>query len=305
MQAVIDQLAETFFHKSSLQDCSLPDMVALASKYPYCNVVHLLETLRLKNENPERYSASISKAGLYVNNPLWLNYLLTQNQTAAETTTLTARRLAATEPVVEIAAEPIQDETDSIASEAEINDPLKPAITAEMSNQTESLQTGPDKDEEAELYHEEQAASESQEMPGEIRIPSLKLEALPDDHTPLSFEPYHTVDYFASQGIKLSAEEKPADKFGMQLKSFTEWLKTLKKTPAAPAEAADSRQEQKVLTLAEHSLEEKDIVTEAMADVWVKQGNRQKAIEIYHKLSLLNPAKSAYFASLIEKLNEK
>jgi hypothetical protein len=39
-----------------------------------------------------------------------------------------------------------------------------------------------------------------------------------------------------------------------------------------------------------------------MAEVWVKQGNKDKAIEIYNKLSLLNPAKSAYFASLSEQL---
>jgi hypothetical protein len=39
-----------------------------------------------------------------------------------------------------------------------------------------------------------------------------------------------------------------------------------------------------------------------MAEVWIKQGNKEKAIEIYNKLSLLNPDKSAYFASLAEQL---
>src|SRR5688500_440726 len=45
------------------------------------------------------------------------------------------------------------------------------------------------------------------------------------------FEPFHTVDYFASQGIKFKEEEKPKDKFGLQLKSFTEWLRSMKKLP--------------------------------------------------------------------------
>ena len=117
------------------------------------------------------------------------------------------------------------------------------------------------------------------------------------------FEPYHTVDYFASQGIKFTAEEKPKDKFGQQLKSFTEWLKTMKRLPVQEVvKEIDTGSEKKVEQMAEHSIEDREVVTEAMADVWEKQGNAAKAIEIYTKLSLLNPSKSAYFAARIEQL---
>ncbi|MEP6596427.1 MAG: hypothetical protein ABJA71_10805, partial [Ginsengibacter sp.] len=44
-----------------------------------------------------------------------------------------------------------------------------------------------------------------------------------------AFEPLHTVDYFASQGIKISDESISNDKLSTQLKSFTEWLKSMKK----------------------------------------------------------------------------
>lgn len=44
------------------------------------------------------------------------------------------------------------------------------------------------------------------------------------------FEPLFATDYFASQGIKLSEDVQSSDKLGKQLKSFTEWLKTIKKT---------------------------------------------------------------------------
>jgi hypothetical protein len=118
----------------------------------------------------------------------------------------------------------------------------------------------------------------------------------------LTFEPYHTVDYFASQGIKPVDEEKPVDRFGQQLKSFTEWLKTMKRLPAAEIEKkVDARSEEQVQQLAETSLKDDEVVTETMADVWVKQGNKEKAIEIYNKLSLLNPSKSDYFAAKIEE----
>jgi hypothetical protein len=133
-----------------------------------------------------------------------------------------------------------------------------------------------------------------------IHLPDLKQEPA---ETELTFEPYHTVDYFASQGIKFVPEDKPADRFSQQLKSFTEWLKTLKRLPESDtSKTADPGAEEKVQKLADHSISEDEVVTESMAEVWMKQGNKEKAIEIYHKLSLLNPAKSAYFASLIEQV---
>ena len=54
---------------------------------------------------------------------------------------------------------------------------------------------------------------------------------------------------------------------------------------------------------AEESVENSDIETEAMAEVWIKQGKTARAIAIYQKLSLLNPSKSHYFAAKIEQLN--
>jgi hypothetical protein len=54
--------------------------------------------------------------------------------------------------------------------------------------------------------------------------------------------------------------------------------------------------------MAATSLADREVVTEAMAEVWEKQGEHAKAREIYRKLSLLDPSKSAYFAAKIEGL---
>lgn len=119
----------------------------------------------------------------------------------------------------------------------------------------------------------------------------------------LTFEPYYTVDYFASQGIKISADELPKDKLGKGLKSFTEWLKTMKRLPLAETPSSvETAVEKKVESLADRSLDGSEVVTEAMADVWMKQGNIEKASDIYNKLSLQNPSKSAYFAAKIQTL---
>ncbi|HVY74855.1 MAG TPA: hypothetical protein VG890_08505 [Puia sp.] len=118
------------------------------------------------------------------------------------------------------------------------------------------------------------------------------------------FEPYHMVDYFASQGITLELEDQPADQFGRQLKRFTEWLRVMKKLPKHQpvSDKTDEREAERIRHFAANSLEERDILTETMAEVLVKQGMYENAIALYQKLSLIYPPKSAYFASRIEEL---
>lgn len=115
------------------------------------------------------------------------------------------------------------------------------------------------------------------------------------------FEPLHTTDYFASVGIRLSDDLKPHDRLGLQLKSFTEWLKTMKKLHVV-ANDLKSEGEAQVPVMAEKSNLENEVVTEAMAEVLLQQGKTTKAREVYQKLSLLNPAKSAFFADKIEQM---
>jgi hypothetical protein len=139
---------------------------------------------------------------------------------------------------------------------------------------------------------------EETEAPAET--PEIKA---PDAPAPPVFEPFHTVDYFASQGIRLVQEENPSDRLGRQLKSFTDWLKVMRRLPQKNKEIVpDIAAERQVQAIAAHSIEGREVVTEAMAEVLAKQGMREKATEMYRKLSLLEPEKSAYFAAKIEQL---
>lgn len=47
-----------------------------------------------------------------------------------------------------------------------------------------------------------------------------------------------------------------------------------------------------------------EIVSETLAKIYAAQGEVNKAISTYNKLSLLHPEKSSYFAALIQKLKE-
>ena len=65
----------------------------------------------------------------------------------------------------------------------------------------------------------------------------------------------------------------------------------------------DDLTNEKIQNIAEHSNESGEVFTEAMAEVFAKQGLKYKAMEVYRKLSLLNPDKSHYFATKIQDLN--
>jgi len=120
----------------------------------------------------------------------------------------------------------------------------------------------------------------------------------------IPIDPYYTIDYFASQGIKLELEPNPKDQLGQNLKKFTQWLKHMKKL--GPEDAAEvitrTDTEADIQQIAESSNTVREVVTEAMASVLEKQGKNDKAIELYKKLSFLNPHKSLYFAGKIKNL---
>jgi pentatricopeptide repeat protein len=48
--------------------------------------------------------------------------------------------------------------------------------------------------------------------------------------------------------------------------------------------------------------QEEGLVSESLAEIHVKQGKYDKAIDMYRKLSLRNPQKNAYFARRIEEI---
>jgi len=113
-------------------------------------------------------------------------------------------------------------------------------------------------------------------------------------------------DYFANQGIVMDLSKLPQDKFTQQLRSFTAWLKVLKQKEGIPVmEEMAEQNEKEIAAIAEKANTTADVITEAMAEIWLKQGNKRKAIDIYSKLSFIFPEKSVYFASRIEQIKNK
>jgi hypothetical protein len=319
-----DALVASIFQKGSLDDCSLEELQAVARQYPSFTPVQFLIAEKLRTTGGNLYNEQLEKLSLYINNPLWLDFLLngyeTRSMASPENGNVTEQVTEANDNQGNLPSENVsrevsetQQEHPEISSELarpeaeqawpiEEDDRTQHQIidTAKQSTiAKESQENVEDEELNANLETSDQT-NEVHQSDFPIPLPELKKEENP---TEITFEPYHTVDYFASQGIKFIPEEKPKDRFGQQLKSFTDWLKDMKRLPEPEIiRISDTYSDDKVQQLADHSINEGEIVTETMAEVWVKQGNKDKAIEIYNKLSLLNPAKSAYFASLSEQL---
>ncbi|MGN6617391.1 MAG: hypothetical protein ACTHJ5_09460 [Ilyomonas sp.] len=190
-----------------------------------------------------------------------------------------------------------------------IDEALQQPLEIHLTHSPEIEEESKEEPEFPELDEEEIAANASGEplpvnrLSGMLQeqAAALKKPVEEDAKLPIESEPYHTIDYFESQGIRL--ENQQQDKLGNKVRKFTDWLKQMKRINPQPADlGTDPEMEHVVQDIAESSNEAKEIVTEAMAEVLKKQGKTDKAIQLYTKLSFLNPDKSAYFAAKIQEL---
>lgn len=291
--------AEQF--NSLLQNPSLLSTVheqelnAIIQQYPWFGAAHFLSAIQQQKENALTAGAQIQKALLYFNNPVWMNFQVNRWLNSEETITVAEELPAAT-------IHSIQKEETEMVLDAEAT------IAAVEMQDAIALNEPTAHDAEAAINASVivEAADISEEANTQLAsIANILKEPLqPNEAAELSFQALHTVDYFASQGIKLKEEKAGTDQLSTQLKTFTQWLKTMKKSYVEEQQQLDAIEEKKVEQIATSSNSPEEIVTESMASVLEQQGKTLKAIELYHKLSLLHPEKSAYFATQIERLNK-
>ena len=152
--------------------------------------------------------------------------------------------------------------------------------------------------------------------------------------------PIYTEDYFLHQGIQVSNNIPAVDKQTGDLEmeaaaedpkslmivmSYADWLnhfkthgekareeeqdqkalKTMwqKEKLAAALEEENEEIPENVFEMAVNSITKEDgLLSESLADIYQKQGKYDAAIDMYKKLSLRNPRKSAYFARKVEEI---
>lgn len=295
------------FYQQALQD---PGAIQRnASQYPYCAHASLLQLYHLKKLKDPSFEAALQKSALLFPNIDWLQLVLEPD----------GDNMAMVQGDSSPNAGPIGKIAVSLEPEAP---PPPPSAPAEAGT--------PTRDEEGDMLHSfntplsPKAIEEPNQIPSPLITENMDSQylrqenpanELPNspvndaegtvetDHEPaLVFEPLHTVDYFASIGVKIDEEILKDDKLASQVKSFTEWLKSMKKIHPDQFDTQNTAIEKVVQASADESNVNTEILTEAMAEVLIKQNKKDKAIEMFHKLSLINPAKSAYFAAKIESI---
>ena len=271
--------------------------------YPYSSLADVLLLYHYKKTDHPGFEELAKKTVLHFRNAHWLQFLLEQTleETPAiieHTSSNELKEIPQTETYPDDEKSPeefphTEDVVQSLNSENFISDTEEVNTDILQEEKFETTEFNERRNETVpEVLHEENFQKEIIDT-GETK------ESPPDE---IAFEPLHTVDYFASQGIKLTDEPVTNDKLGNQMKSFTAWLKSMKKLHPSKLEEQNLATEQVIQNSAEESNINTEVLTEAMAEVLIKQNKKEKAIEMFSKLSLINPSKSAYFAAKIESI---
>ncbi|MFM1963174.1 MAG: hypothetical protein RLZZ172_2019 [Bacteroidota bacterium] len=278
-----DYLIQSMFEGESLEEMPLDELRTLTEKYPYSSVVNFLYTCKLKSIYHIDFPEAVTKTAIFFNDPYWLNFQL------SEDTEMGNIKKSGYEYNIQ-----------------ERNEEAKP----QLSDNSEHQSTWQDED--GYEYSEENEeldtvkTGKDQSNVETFNFPQFKAtETISGENFDqlIPIEPYHTVDYFASQGIKLS-QSFEKDELGTKVKSFTDWLRTMKKLQPDAPEIRSTESLFPQLSKQENQQPTHEIITEAMAEVYLKQGLREKAIEVYNKLSLQNPANKHIFAAKLSLIKE-
>ena len=275
-----DYLIQSLFEKESLEEITLDEFRRIADQYPFSSIVQFLYSCKLKSVYHLDFPEQVTHTALFFSSPQWLHYQLSDESEKG------SFRLNQ----YDLSYNNISEDQPHEQSVLEFSDNYDDADLGLSNDLPEEnmYETDTVTDSEIDLTVEES------EIQDQIQVVSPQ---------PIPIEPYHTVDYFASQGIKNRLDD-PQDELGKKVKTFTAWLKTMKRLQPASEIFEIEESDEEIDNGIDLQVPQEVIATEAMAEVYLKQGLTQKAIEVYAKLSLQNPANSHIFATRITQIKE-
>jgi len=276
------QFSELVKDPGALREETITELQNLLNQYPYCMTAQVLLALNLFQVNHASYQAQLRKAVAYAGDRKKLKQLLESKKQQTAPAPSIIPQEPVTEPVrIENQVVPAVQEVP--AHESPIAQTLKPETTTVIIppppfEKTSKEQTG-------KLTQEELLAIVRKRL-SEINEEKSKKDYRVEDVVP------DIVDGWVVQPPKLAPEVN---------KSKNELIeKFIREEPTI------SRPKKEFFTPAAIShrsnMDEEDIVSETLALLYARQGNLQKAIHIYEKLSLRFSEKSRYFATQIENL---
>ena len=283
-----DYMIQSLFQRESMDEMTLDELKSHAEAFPYSSMIQFLYTCKLKSQYHLDFPEAVSKTALFFDDSSWLNYQLREEGEKGN-----FRKI-------------LYGSQHNDANEVEgLNLPAEDRgfeglnLPAE-GREVEGVEVV-DFDENEGGFHDPAIVQAIEKI--ELQDPNTNPASGTNKDFDFQLTPYHTIDYFASLGIKINMENEK-DELSLKVKSFTAWLKTMKRLQPGP-ETVTVKDIQSILnTQNDKENQPEAILTEAMAEVYLKQGLREKAIDVYDKLSLQNPLNSHKFADKISQIKE-
>ncbi len=281
-------------HKADISNIDTDELLKIQEKYPYFQLLAMASLKAVKQNMPNDYKKQLAKVATNViSREVLFDYIYPEY--SAEKSL--SKKKNTTEKIIDKKENNTQN----------IQKKYSTPVEAKETHAPELIKTASDKEikSKAELMSEVKA-----------RLNEINKDAKPGDKesaimesTDKSIELAKSVSDNENTKIvkekhlkygpigKVRKEVKPIDR-GTSQKIIESFIKA---NPSINRPEDKSYDEE--LLLANKSLEESyDLVSETMAELFVKQGYHKKAIKVYEKLILIYPEKSTYFAARILKL---
>ncbi len=260
------KISSFFKEAENLDKNSLGQIVNLLKKYPYSQHLQILLLKNLQAEKSLHYEKKLPFVSLYAGDSLLFIDFLFQAEKLKEKLEVKEEIIVKEEIVEKEEEKPIAEEQEKLDSDNEKEE--KTAIeTVLIEEKTLVVETETIVEEEKKL--EEEPINEDEKKRREIQA---RLAEIKNKTT--------------------QATDKKEEEI---ISSFIEKQPQMGKPNPELYGNEDKA--------AESTMDNDSLVSETLAKIYYKQGNKEKAINIFQQLSLKYPEKSDYFAAQIEKIN--
>jgi len=279
------QFSEYVKNPGSVNTQSLKAFEELVMRYPYCQTGQILFTLNLFGEDDLQSHSQLKKAAAYASDRRKLKELIEPSRIVSETQLTEKIVIPASEVEVENLEIPVSaPETCSIDQEVPV---VNISSSVETPISPESIAFIGDSKFQERLSREEL-----------LSIVRKRLAEIGAERSKKSPEEKGTDT--AIQSLQPDESKARAGKDSLKASLIEKFIREEPKiTP--PKTAFFNPTE----TSHRSNMDEEEIISETLAQLYANQGNVQKAIHIYEKLSLLNQEKSRYFAARIQELGKE
>ena len=299
----------------------LSEIQKIAQQYPYFPIPQMLSIAFLYQNNDNQFVDTLKKFSHNISNRKHFFQKLKELYTIPSSTTSQTHTISSTSenieknPSIQNINSPtthsIQANTNNFNISKEINKSISESIT-----QTELFQIDPNLKNKIDTLKENSnstatISSQSPTQTENINNPTIKNNNTSNNLPPNalsrilkqlqnnSLSPTtHTKDNKNSLIDKLDKKEKIKQQQEIIDKIISNPPKSIKVTESKKFYSAENKAKESLL-------ESEDLVTETLAQIYIKQGNIHKAIRAYEILSLKFPQKNTYFAAKIQKLKNQ